>query len=50
MFVTGYGLSFPKNMGKNIDKNVSGKYSQKLLSNAKKSTALHATEVATDAV
>ena len=40
IFVNGYGfLSFAKNMGKNtgkiIGKNISGKYSQKLLHNAK---------------
>ena len=42
IFVKGYGfLYFAKNMGKKIDKNtgknVSGKYSQKLLDHAKKS-------------
>ena len=42
IFVKGYGfLSFAKNMGKNIGQNVrktlSGKYSQKLLDHAKKS-------------
>ena len=41
IFVKGYGfLSFAKNMGKkngkNISKNLSGKYSQKLLDHAKK--------------
>ena len=34
-----YGfLSFAKNIDKNIGKNLSGKYSQKLLDSAKKST------------
>ena len=42
IFVKGYGfLSFAKNMGKstgeNISKNISGKYSQKLLDHAKQS-------------
>ena len=32
IFVKGYGfLSFAKNMGKNISKNLTGKHSQKLL-------------------
>ena len=48
IFVKGYGfLSFTKNMGKNIgkstgkniSKNFSGKYSQKLLDQAKRSSA-----------
>ena len=35
-FVKGYGiLPFAKNMGRNISKNVSSKYSQKLLDHAK---------------
>ena len=43
MFVKGWGfLSLAKNMGKNIGKNIStnvtGKYSQKLLDHAKKSS------------
>ena len=38
IFVKGYGfLSFAKKMGKSIGKNLSGKYSQKLLDHAKKS-------------
>ena len=38
-FAKGYGfLSFVKNMDKNISKSMSGKYIQKLLENAKKST------------
>ena len=38
IFVKGYGfLSFAKYMGKNTSKNLSGKYSQKLLVHAKKS-------------
>ena len=44
IFVEGYGfLSFAKKMGKNNDKNISknlsGKYSQKLLDHTKKSAA-----------
>ena len=36
IFVKGYGfLSFAKNTGKNISKNVSGKYSQKRFDHAK---------------
>ena len=43
IFVKGYGFfSFAKNMdrnlGKSMSKNLSGKYSQKLLDHAKKST------------
>ena len=39
IFVKGYGfLYFAKNMSKNIGKNVSGKYSHKLLDHAKQST------------
>ena len=35
IFVKGYGLlSFAKNVGKNIRKNLSGKYSQKRLDHA----------------
>ena len=38
IFVKGYGfLTFVKNMGKNIGKNLRGKYSQKPLNHAKKS-------------
>ena len=38
IFVKGYGFSsFAKNTGKNISKNLSGKYGQKLLDHAKKS-------------
>ena len=37
-FIKGYGfLSFYNNMGRNISKNVSSKYSQKLLDHAKQS-------------
>ena len=37
ILVKGYGfLSFAKNMGKNISKNVSGKCSQRFLDHAKK--------------
>ena len=36
IFVKGYGfLSFAKNIGKKISKNLSGNYSQKILDNAK---------------
>ena len=39
MFVKGYGfLSFAKNFGKNISRNLISKYSQKLLDHSKKST------------
>ena len=39
IFVKGYGfLSFAKNIGKNISKILSGKYSQKLLDHAKQSS------------
>ena len=39
IFIKGYGfLSFAPNMGKNISKNLSGKYSQKLLGHTKQST------------
>ena len=42
IFAKGYGfLSFAKNIGKNISKNVKGKYSQKLLDHARQS-ATHA--------
>ena len=38
IFIKGYGfLTFVKNMGKNISKNLRGKYSQKPLNHAKKS-------------
>ena len=38
MFVKGYGcLSLAKNMGKNISKNLNGKYSPKLLAHTKQS-------------
>ena len=38
IFIKGYGfLTFVKNMGKNISKNLRGKYSQKPLNQAKKS-------------
>ena len=38
IFVKGYGfLSFARNMGKNISKDLSGKYSQKLFNHAKQS-------------
>ena len=37
-YVIGYGfLSFAKNIGKNIDENISSKYSQKLVNIANKS-------------
>ena len=37
-YVKGYGfLSFAINVGKNIDKNIRNKYSQKLVDSAKKS-------------
>ena len=40
-FVKGYGFfSFVRNIGKNIGKSMSGKYSQKLLGHAKKSTTV----------
>ena len=40
IFVKGYGfLSFAKNMGKNISKNLNGNYSQKLLDYTKQLTA-----------
>ena len=38
IFVKGYGfLSFARNMGKNISKDLSGNYSQKLFNHAKQS-------------
>ena len=41
IFVKGYGFfSFARNMGKNIIKSLSSKYSQKLLDHAKQSTNL----------
>ena len=41
ILVKGYEfLSFTKNMGKKLSKNLHGKYSQKLLDNAKKMTDL----------
>ena len=40
VFVKGYGfLSFARNMGKNICKNLSSKYSQKILDYANQSAA-----------
>ena len=40
IFVNGYGfLSLAKNIGKNISKTLSGKYSQKLLDHAKQTAA-----------
>ena len=37
IFIIGYGFFFCKSIGNNISKNLSGKYSQKLLDHAKQS-------------